>query len=154
MTDREAKNKSESELLREEAQLASEAIRQTLRSMQGDVKEAADVAAWTREYPWASIGVAAAAGFLAASALAPGGRRTRRRSRDPFYDEVESWDGRPRRRRRSTSQLLMGKGVRMLLNAFQTSLVAALTAHFKPAPEPPQEAEPHTNGRHTAEAEV
>lgn len=39
--------------------------------MRDSLKEAADVSAWARRYPWATLGVAAAAGFVAAKAVLP-----------------------------------------------------------------------------------
>ncbi len=42
--------------------------------MRTSLVEAADVRAWARKYPWATLGAATAAGFLAAAALKP--RRT------------------------------------------------------------------------------
>lgn len=39
--------------------------------MQQTLRDAADVRAWARSYPWTTLGAAAAAGFLAASTLLP-----------------------------------------------------------------------------------
>jgi len=54
-----------------EAQQARDAISHSLDQLRDSLKDAGDVRAWTRQYPWASVGVAAAAGALAALAIAP-----------------------------------------------------------------------------------
>src|SRR5690242_11023268 len=67
---------SESELLAAEKAAAKENINATLERMRDDLAASADVAAWTRKYPWASVGAAAGIGFLAATLISS------RKSRD------------------------------------------------------------------------
>jgi hypothetical protein len=70
-------NPSEAEFLDREAAGARGAVARTLDEMRASLKDAGDVRAWARTYPWSTLGVAAAAGFLVAAALVP-----KRRSRD------------------------------------------------------------------------
>jgi hypothetical protein len=62
---------SETEYLAREADQARAAITATMDQMRDSLKEAADVRAWARRYPWATLGAAAAAGFVAAKAVLP-----------------------------------------------------------------------------------
>jgi ElaB/YqjD/DUF883 family membrane-anchored ribosome-binding protein len=57
----------EATFLQQQAADAQVAVRQTLVAMQETAKSAADIGAWTREYPWYGVGVAAVAGFLTAT---------------------------------------------------------------------------------------
>jgi ElaB/YqjD/DUF883 family membrane-anchored ribosome-binding protein len=80
-----AEDLSEGELLQHEMETAKAAMVQTLRELQQDLTRAADLQKWTREHPWAAVGVAAATGFATAAALTAGtsgnGRRSPRRRR-------------------------------------------------------------------------
>lgn len=62
---------SETDYLAREADDARGAISKTIGNMRTSLAEAADVRAWARKYPWATLGAATAAGFLAAGALMP-----------------------------------------------------------------------------------
>jgi hypothetical protein len=62
---------SEAEYLAREAGHAKRAIAHTLDDMRASLKQAGDVRAWARTYPWTTLGAAAATGFLVAAALAP-----------------------------------------------------------------------------------
>jgi hypothetical protein len=66
---------SETEYLQREATEAQAAIQATLEQMRASLKDASDVRAWARHYPWATLGVAAAAGFVAAKVVLPSRRR-------------------------------------------------------------------------------
>lgn len=66
----------EAEFLRQQAQDAKKAIQQTLAVMRETAKTAADARAWTREYPWPSVGAAALGGFMASALLSSLRRRT------------------------------------------------------------------------------
>jgi hypothetical protein len=50
--------------------------------MRGQLADSADLAAWTRKYPWPTLGVAAAVGFFAAATL--GSKRTQ----DPLAETL------------------------------------------------------------------
>lgn len=62
---------TESEFLEGQANAARAAIGETLTNMRTTLKDAGDIKAWARQYPWPSVGAAAAIGFLAAGVLAP-----------------------------------------------------------------------------------
>ncbi len=51
--------------------------------MRQSLKDSADVRAWAKQYPWATLGAAAAAGFLAATAVIP-----KRRDSDAEHEPV------------------------------------------------------------------
>lgn len=68
---------SETEFLEHEATTAREAMSQTLGNMRKSAKDLVDLPGWTRRYPWTTVGVAAAAGFLAVATLLPRRRRLR-----------------------------------------------------------------------------
>jgi hypothetical protein len=78
-------NLSAADFLNKEAEMARAAIVQTLQALKEDVKNAADLHYWTREHPWAAVGVASLAGFLAATAVirAPETEAEARRDRQP-----------------------------------------------------------------------
>jgi len=149
---------SESDFLRRQADDAQRAIADTLTRMQQTLKDSADVQAWTRKYPWPSLGVAAAVGFLAAKALAPRPSRAAARQRagldDSFNDDVDDQVDdraarRAKRRRRSAVRKLVSPLFEMLVGALQSSIVAAATARFQ---QPPQE--PSTNGHEPSQSET
>ena len=50
---------------------AKEAVTRTLEELKESLKTAADIQLWTRQHPWVAVGVAAAAGFAAATAVTP-----------------------------------------------------------------------------------
>jgi hypothetical protein len=65
-------SESESEFLAHESRLAAEALRGALYDLTEGLHSAADVRLWAQQYPWLSVGVAAATGFAAGAVLAPG----------------------------------------------------------------------------------
>ena len=69
--DPELSRLSESEFLARQAEEAQKAIRAKIERIEQTLKDSADLQAWTREYPWASVGAAALAGFVAAAAITP-----------------------------------------------------------------------------------
>jgi len=63
--------------LQQQAEDAKQAMQQTFGAIRQTAKEAADVELLTRAYPWASVGAAAIAGFMAASLLPKSGSKDR-----------------------------------------------------------------------------
>ena len=121
--------------------------------MQQSLKDSADVQAWTRKYPWPSLGVAAAMGFLAAQSLAARPSRAEIRQRAALDDSFDDADDvraarRAKRRGRSALRKLISPLFEMLVGALQSSIVAAATAHFQ---QPPQE--PSSNGHEPSQGE-
>jgi len=61
--------RSEAAYLDEQAAAAKAAMRHTVDELKQSLKETADIKYWARRHPWASVGAAAAGGFVAAVAL-------------------------------------------------------------------------------------
>ncbi|MBA4015813.1 MAG: hypothetical protein C0483_01355 [Pirellula sp.] len=66
---RAAERLTDEELLRREADWALAAMRGTTTKIKQAAIQAVDPAAWAETHPWASVGAAAAAGFVAAKVL-------------------------------------------------------------------------------------
>jgi hypothetical protein len=136
---------SEAEYLANEAALARAAIQATIRELTQSVGHAANPALWTRRYPWAAVGIAAAAGVAAGNFLPAPTRRTRRdmkrawrrrrlessraeRAREALLAELEKARG----GERSTLAKLTGPFqraiVRMIKTTLKSSIIAALSA--------------------------
>jgi hypothetical protein len=64
-------NLSEAAFLQGEAQTAKAAIVRTLEDLKEDLRTAADLRLWTEQHPWAALGIASLAGFMAASVVVP-----------------------------------------------------------------------------------
>jgi len=145
-----ARAESESEFLGRQAEEARAAIADTLARVQQSLKETADVKAWTRQYPWQSLGVAAALGFLAAKAITPSAPSAEARKAallddDPLdEDDDERASRRAGRRRRSMVRKLVSPLFQMLIGSLQSSIMSAAAAKFQ---QPPADAPgPSTNG--------
>jgi len=61
----------ESAFLKQEGAEAKAAISHTIEELKASLHTAADLSLWTRQHPWAAVGVAAAAGFAVANAVTP-----------------------------------------------------------------------------------
>jgi hypothetical protein len=127
-------DRAESPPLRDEAATARDAIASTLAKMRATVSDAGDVRAWTREYPWASVGAAATIGFLAAAALTA--RPSRRSSGDLLQKILADEQIAARIRELSESDaapgptLLSSLGsvlMPKLANVLEAAVIAALT---------------------------
>jgi hypothetical protein len=147
-------NPSESEFLDREAAGASSAISRTLDDMRASLKDAGDVRAWARTYPWSTMGVAAAAGFLVAAALLPK-RRPRDHENAALLERIltdEKIEARLRElaeedARKPSREGLLHTLANALVTTFgpaiQTAVASALAARAAEAPSP--------NGRHPEE---
>lgn len=62
---------SESEVLANEQADAKQAMFSALDDLKSDLLQAADLRLWAKQHPWATLGVAAVAGFAVAAALTP-----------------------------------------------------------------------------------
>jgi hypothetical protein len=67
----DASKMSEADFLAQQAAEAKAAMSRAMAQLKVDLGETVNVAAWTRQYPWISLGTVAVAGFLATSALIP-----------------------------------------------------------------------------------
>jgi hypothetical protein len=61
----------EASFLQMESAEAKEAMARTLEELKASLKTATDLKLWTKQHPWAAVGVAAAAGFAVANAVTP-----------------------------------------------------------------------------------
>jgi hypothetical protein len=148
---------SEAEYLTREALDARKAISHTLDQMRASLKDAGDVKAWARTYPWTTVGAAAAAGFLVASALVP--KRGRPAKQDAALLERILTDEQIADRLRTLAAEDDGKAsgegvvhtfVSTLLKTFgpavQSAIAAALAAKATQQPPPESSSETSTNG--------
>jgi hypothetical protein len=127
---------TESDFLQLEATRARDAIEETLRRLKGDLEHAADVRVWTRRYPWAALGVAAVAGFAAATAVVP--------ARGQSLKEKFNGAQQPREQEEcpiKSHRTGPGVGMMLLGSLFDLAKVAvaksvAAAAEPAPAPEP------------------
>lgn len=115
----------------------------TLEQMRDSLGDAADVGAWTRRYPWATLGASLAAGFIAAAALLPRKRRPGDDDEEPallqriLADEqiaarlkelAEEDEGKHRRRSSGMLQSVAGTLWSTFGPAVQSAVAAALAA--------------------------
>lgn len=114
--------------------------------MQEALKDSADLNQWTREYPWASVGVAAALGFVTAASLTPSGHDPRkewmemvRQALREGYIPTEPPGTEPQGP--SKASLAFSSLLKTFGGALQSSVVAALTAKA-------QAPDPSANGHH------
>jgi ElaB/YqjD/DUF883 family membrane-anchored ribosome-binding protein len=131
---------SETEYLQREATDAQAAMQATLEQMRASLKEAADVRAWARHYPWATLGVAAAAGFVAAKVVLPSRRRAAEEAEPALLEKILSDEKIAARVKELSEQepgqhagsgLLQSLGMTLLRTfgpAVQSAITAALAA--------------------------
>jgi hypothetical protein len=62
---------TEAQFLQQQAELAKQAIANTWKHVTSELGQGINPAGWTREHPWAVLGAAAVAGFVAATQLVP-----------------------------------------------------------------------------------
>jgi hypothetical protein len=135
---------SEADFLADQAAAAQRALSATLERMRADLGDSADLTAWARRYPWPTMGVAAAFGFLAVVAIgSPPSPRSVDSAAAPEENESPS---RPARRGRSSEQglfySLMSEILRNFASAAQGALLAAIGARFQAPPPAPDNAPP------------
>ena len=139
---------SETEYLAREAQEAKAAFHATLDQMRASLKDAADVRAWARRYPWATLGVAAVAGFVAAKTVLPNRHRSPEDAEPALLEKILSDEKIAARVKelaeheeghRGGESVLQSVGMTLLRTfgpAVQSAITAALAAKAaQPAPE-------------------
>jgi len=137
---------SEADFLARQSAEAKAAVSATLDRMRQDLKDGADLQAWTREYPWPSVGIAAALGFLAAAAITPAGRDPHHEKWSALLHEVLG-DERAAKVETETHaaahQSAVGSVFKSLLKTFggalQSSLIAAVSAKAQQAADQPSQ---------------
>lgn len=125
--------------------------------MRQSLKDSADVRAWAKKYPWATLGAAAAAGFLAATAVIPK-RRSSNAGHEPILMEriladeqiaarikelAEEEEARPKRAGVASS--LAMTLLRTFGPAVQSAIASALAAKAA-APDPEEVAQAERKG--------
>jgi hypothetical protein len=63
---------------------AKQAMSRTLEELKASLRTATDLKLWTKQHPWAALGVAAAAGFAVANAVTPSKRGSDRSAPPPW----------------------------------------------------------------------
>ncbi len=138
-----AREPSEADFLADQAAAAQRALSATLERMCADLGDSADLTAWARRYPWPTMGVAAAFGFLAVVAI---GSPRSARSVDSAAPEENESTSRPARGGRPSQQglfyNLMSEILRNFANAAQGALLAAIGARFQAPPPAPDNSPP------------
>jgi ElaB/YqjD/DUF883 family membrane-anchored ribosome-binding protein len=140
---------SEADFLADQAAAAQRAMSVTLERMRADLGDTADLAAWARRYPWPTVGMAAAAGFLAVLAIrSPAASRANESSAAGESDASDEHADKHTRGRRSAEKdrglfhSLMSELLRNFATAAQGALLAAIGARFQPPPAPPDNSPP------------
>ena len=146
-TSRAAPDKGrEPDFLAEQSAEAQAALADTLNRIQATLKDTADLEQWAREYPWASVGVAAAFGFITAAAITPSGHDPRKEWMEMVREALREGyiPTEPPGQEPKESGSAVGSAFSSLLKTFgdalQSSIVAAVTAKAT--------AEPSPNGHH------
>jgi hypothetical protein len=102
--------------------------------MGASLKDGADVAAWTRRYPWPTLGIAAAAGFFAASALSA--KRSSDNNVAELLAEALAAGGVSPKAKPSIWSGLMSEIFRSLTVALEGAIVGAFSSKMQQASEP------------------
>lgn len=147
---------SEAEFLARQAAEAKAAITVGIERLHETLRDSADITEWTRQYPWTSVGVAAAAGFLAAAALTPSGHDPRKEWKEVVREALREGyvpagpPGEPAQPQQpGAMHAALGSLFKTVGGALQSSLIAALTAKAQAQPSTDGQPDSSTNG-HTA----
>jgi ElaB/YqjD/DUF883 family membrane-anchored ribosome-binding protein len=116
------------EFLQRESRLARESLRQLRGEVLDSLKRTADAAAWTREYPWQSLGTAAVAGLGTGWAL--GKTFWRNRSADSVESVQPTETGVESTEAPSAASRLVG-GLGTLTGALASAAVTAAAEAIK-----------------------
>lgn len=151
----EPKPPSEPDYLTRQAEEAKAAMSHLVAQIQANLKDSADPRLWAREYPWLTVGSAAAAGFLAAFGLVPSKEqqaleRLARIERAITPPPVEVADGHPHARDASEASSLMGRVARELMGLLKPVLMSALAAGVRARVARPDEAQSAESENQTA----
>jgi hypothetical protein len=153
---------SEADFLTLQQEHAKAAIGRVMSDLKGALAEGADPRAWMQQYPWATMGVAAVAGFVATTmlvpsreqqalkklaeierALNPEPRRKAERERDEHPDSVDGKAGADdyKAGRQSFMTAILGEAIKAVRPALISLLTAGVTAKAaKPSEEEMQAA--------------
>src|SRR5687768_16395994 len=140
---------SEAQFLQQQAELAKEAIARTFKQVTAGLGQGANPVEWAREYPWASVGAAAVAGFVAANVLIPSKedqalKKLARLERALSAPPPPVVDGATPDKDPARHGVLYGL-MNQALKAIQPAIISAITAHVaknEPSNGQPQSAPP------------
>ena len=140
---------SEADFLTLQQEHAMAAIGRVVSDLKGALAEGADPRAWMQQYPWATLGVSAVAGFVATTmlvpsreqqalkklaeierALNPPPRRREERERDEHPDSVDGKAGADdyKAGKQSFMTALLGEAIKAVRPALISLLTAGVTA--------------------------
>ena len=140
---------SEADFLLLQQEHAKAAIGRVVNELNGALAEGADPRLWAKQYPWATLGVSAVAGFVAASMLVPSREQQalkklaeieralnpepRRRAEREHDDHPDSVDGKAgadayKAGKQSFMTALMGEAIKAVRPALISLLTAGVTA--------------------------
>jgi hypothetical protein len=105
---------------------AKAALQQTLDDLTRNLKVAGDPCLWTKRYPWLSVGIATAAGFVAARAVAPSRKRAGAPAQSPPASTPESSP-------RPQSLFTDGKLSSLIWDLLRTALLGYVATAVQPA---------------------
>lgn len=146
---------AEAEFLARQAAEAKAAVTASIERLQESLRDSADITEWTRQYPWASVGVAAACGFLAAAALTPSGHDPRKEWKEVVREALREGyvpagppgEGAPPQQP-GAMHAAIGGLFKTVAGTLQSTLIAALAAKAQSASDQQQDAS--TNGHSAA----
>lgn len=139
---------TETEFLRRQSADTRRAIAELLREMRASLGQARDVKSWTRAYPWTSVGLAGALGFLAVRAFPrrrPAAGATA--AREPLPGDAKVPNGSqtaetsPERDQPSLAATVAVTLIQSLAGVMESVLLAYLTAQASATPSPQAAAE-------------
>ena len=140
---------SEADFLTLQQEHAKAAIARAMNELKGALAEGVDPRAWMQQYPWATMGAAAVAGFVATTllvpsreqqalrklaeierALSPEPRRRAERERDEHPDSVDGKAGADdyKAGRQSFMTAILGEAIKAVRPALISLLTAGVTA--------------------------
>ena len=156
---------NEEEFLDQEARLAREALQRTREDAIESLSRTADVDAWTKRYPWQSLGTAAVAGLGAGWALGSAflGSSSERRTAPSENRDAEQVDSEAPEKPHATQRLVSGLGTlsgaiasaafTALLEALRTSVKDSVHEAFNPAQPDDADDDPEEGGPDDGETE-
>ncbi len=131
---------SEAQFLQQQAELAREAISRTFSHFTSGLGKGANPMEWTKEYPWATLGAAAVAGFVAANMLVPSKEDQALRKlaalERALHPPPPVVEGSTTEKDPAKHGVVYGL-VNQMLKAVQPAVISAITAHIAKN-DPPQ----------------
>jgi ElaB/YqjD/DUF883 family membrane-anchored ribosome-binding protein len=128
---------TEAQLLQQTAAEVKQAISRTVARLKQDALTAADVRLWSQEHPWAVVGAAAAAGFVAATLVTPAKDQDLKDKFSELVDTLKSQD----KRDGKTGETSSGGGLFAPLMAMAAGAAQNYVMALIHPPAPPEQTE-------------